>query len=264
MRGNPVRRLAAATLALACLTAARTARGDEDLLDDLSRMRANRLSGLRNVSVTEQLNVGFPSAGQTQSVLTFSLLWPVPLGASWQLITYTVGEIVSQPALEPRDGRVVGLGDTVLNAVVTPKRTGALYCGVGPVLQLPTATNGDLGSRDWAAGPSLALFVQPLPWTVGALLENAWGRDFNQFSAQYWVNYNLPRGWFLESNATPTADWEGPLADRWTVPLAGGFGKVFTLAGQGLSASAQGSYNVKEPRVGPAWGVSLSLQLLLP
>jgi hypothetical protein len=54
------------------------------------------------------------------------------------------------------------------------------------VPQLPTATNGDLGSRRWAAGPSLALFVQPLPWTVGALLENAWGLQFNQFSAQYW------------------------------------------------------------------------------
>ena len=48
------------------------------------------------------------------------------------------------------------------------------------------------------------------------------------------------------------------------MPLAGGFGKVFTLAGHSLSASAQGSYNVKEPRMGPVWGVSLSLQLLLP
>ena len=80
------------------------------------------------------------------------------------------------------------------------------------------------------------------------------GRHFSEFSAQYWLNYNLPRGWFLESNATPTADWEAALADRWTMPLAGGFGKVFTLAGHSLSASAQGSYNVKEPRTGPRGG----------
>ena len=143
-------------------------------------------------------------------------------------------------------------------------RTRALYWAVGPVLQLPTATNGDLGSQRWAAGPSVGLFVQPLPWTAGVLLENAWGRHFSEFSAQYWLNYNLPRGWFLESNATPTADWEAALADRWTMPLAGGFGKVFTLAGHSLSASAQGSYNVKEPRTGPQWGASLALQLLLP
>lgn len=70
------------TLALACLAAARPARGDDDLLDDLSRIRANRLSGLRNVSVAEQANVGFPSAGRIQNVLMLSLLWPFPLGAS--------------------------------------------------------------------------------------------------------------------------------------------------------------------------------------
>ena len=263
MTDNP-RRLGAALVTIACLMAARPARGDEGLLDDLSAMRANRLSGLRNVSVTEQVNGGIPSAGRTQNVLTVTVLWPVRLGPSWQLITYSVGEIGAQPGLEAGDGRVVGLGDTVVNLALTPRRTRALYWAVGPVLQLPTATNSDLGSQRWAAGPSVALFVQPLPWTAGVLLENAWGRDFSEFSAQYWLNYNLPRGWFLESNATPTADWEAALADRWTMPLAGGFGKVFTLAGHSLSASAQGSYNVKEPRTGPQWGASLSLQLLLP
>lgn len=85
-----------------------------------------------------------------------------------------------------------GPGDTVVNFIVTPKRTGALYWGVGPVVRIPTATDHDLGGTAWAAGPSLALFVQSLPWTVGALLENGWGRGFDEFAAQYWLNYNLP------------------------------------------------------------------------
>jgi hypothetical protein len=261
---KPAGPLVGLAVVLACLGAARSARADESLLDDLSALRANRLSGLRNVSVTGQVNAGFPSSGRTQNLLSLTVLWPVPLGPSWQLITYTVGELVSQPRLKPRDGRVVGLGDTVVNALVARKRTRAIYWAAGPVLQLPTATDGELGSRRWAAGPSLALFVQPLPWTLGTLVGNVWGDQLDEFSAQYWLDYNLPHGWFLESNATITADWEGPLADRWTVPLAGGFGKVFRLAGRSLSASAQGSYNVKEPGVGPEWGVSLSFQLLLP
>lgn len=151
MKDKPGPLLIPCVAVLACLGIARPARGDESLLDELSARRANRLSGQRNLSVTEQVNVGFPSAGQRQNV-----------------------------------------------------------------------------------------------------------------SAQDWLNYELPRGGFLESNATVTADWEGTLADRWTVPIAGGFGKVFTLAGQALSASAQGQYNVKEPPRGPSGGGSLSLQLLLP
>ena len=50
---------------------------------------------------------------------------------------------------------------------------------------------------------------------------------------------NLPRGWFLESSATVTADWEADQSDRWTVPLGGGFGKVFTLGSHSLSVSTQ-------------------------
>jgi hypothetical protein len=62
--GNkPVGSLVGFAVVLACLGATRAARADESLLDELSALRANRLSGLRNVSVTEQVNAGFPSSG---------------------------------------------------------------------------------------------------------------------------------------------------------------------------------------------------------
>jgi len=254
----------AVVAALICLGACCPAGGDEGLLEELSARRANPLSGLRNVGINEQVNVGFPSGGKTQHVLTLQALLPLSLGPRWALITYFEGGMVSQRGLRPGEDRITGLGDTVVNFVLTPRRTGALYWGAGPVVQLPTATDRDLGSTAWAAGPSVALFVQPLPWTAGMLLENGWGQGFNEFAAQYWLNYNLPRGWFLESNATVTADWEGRLADRWTVPLAAGAGKVFTVFGQSMSAGAQGLYNVKEPTFGPCWGFAVQVQYFFP
>ena len=120
MTDNP-RRLGATLVTIACLMAARPTRGDERLLDDLSAMRANRLSGLRNVSVTEQVNGGVPSAGRTQNVLTVTVLWPVRLVRRGSFITYSVGEIGAQPGLDAGDGRVVGLGDTVVNSALDPQ-----------------------------------------------------------------------------------------------------------------------------------------------
>ncbi len=139
-----------------------------------------------------------------------------------------------------------------------------------PSSSIPTATDHELGTDRWAAGPALALFVQPLPWTVGALIENAWSFSgsgdarFDEFSVQYFLTYNLPRGWFLETNSTVTANWTADRADRWTVPVGGGFGKVFTVGEQSLSSGVQLFYNAVRPSVGPMWSAAISLQLLFP
>lgn len=66
---------------------------------------------------------------------------------------------------------------------------------------------------------------------------------------KYFLTYNLPKGWFLFSNSTISADW---LADRSTVPVGGGLGKVFNIGKQSVSLSAQGFYNVVTPRTGLA------------
>jgi len=239
-------------------------------LQDLAKLRANPLSGLHNVTLQEDANFGFPSGGQVQHVVSLQAVWSFPVGKDWSLIAYPIGSFISQPALEPGESEVNGLGNTVLTALLTPKETGTLIWGAGPVLVIPTTTDRELGSDLWAAGPALALFVQPDPWTVGVLLENAWSfagsgsGKINAFEAQYFLTYNLPRDWFVESNATITADWEADKADRWTVPVGGGFGNVFTIGSQSVSPSVQAFYNAVSPRSGPDWSVSFALQLLFP
>src|SRR5262245_23117980 len=103
--------------ALICLVTCGAARGDEAVLEELSVRRANPLSGLRNIGLNEQLNVGFPSAGKTQHVLTLQALLPLSLGPRWALITYLQGGMVSQHGVRAGEDRVTGLGDTVVNFV---------------------------------------------------------------------------------------------------------------------------------------------------
>ena len=61
-------------------------------------------------------------------------------------------------------------------------------------------------------------------WSVAG-----WGdKPVNAMLLQWFVNYNLPDGWYLTSAPIVTADWKADKAgDVWTVPLGGGVGKLF-------------------------------------
>jgi hypothetical protein len=43
---------------------------------------------------------------------------------------------------------------------------------------------------------------------------------------------------------------------QWTVPVGGGFGRVFKVGDQPIDASVQGFYNVVRPDNGPTWSLT--------
>ena len=120
------------------------------------------------------------------------------------------------------------------------------------------------------ARPSFVALTMRGRWVIGALVNNVWSvggdsarADVNQFVLQYFINYNLPNGWYLTSAPILTANWEVD-DDRWLVPFGGGFGKIFRIGRQPLNGSAQVFYNVETPEDGPDWALRLQLQLLFP
>ena len=102
------------------------------------------------------------------------------------------------------------------------------------------------------------------------VLQNGWslgGSGINQvnaFGAQYIFNYNLPQGWYLYTNATISANWLANADDRWTVPVGGGFGKIFKIRNQAMSASIQAFSNVVTPRDGANWDINFQFSFLFP
>ncbi len=54
----------------------------------------------------------------------------------------------------------------------------------------------------------------------------------NQFLLQYFINYNLSKGWFLTWQPTLMANWEATSGYRWEVPLGGGVGRIMKWGAQ--------------------------------
>lgn len=164
-----------------------------------------------------------------------------------------------------------GLGDANPSVYYVYAVTNNLMLGVGPAIVIPTATTHFLGLGKWCLGPSVTGVWTPGRWVVGGIAQNIFSvagagsrPDLNIMTIQPLVNYNFDHGWFFTSNPYWIANWNNPKRDKWTIPIGGGFGKLFTLGKQAMTFSvAVYGYPVK-PTGGPDYSIRLTLQYLFP
>jgi hypothetical protein len=86
----------------------------------------------------------------------------------------------------------------------------------------------------------------------------------NQFLLQYFINYNLKKGWFLTWQPTLTANWEADSGNKWTVPYGGGVGRIMKFGSQPVSLTAQFYGNAIYPEGAPTWTMRLQIAFLFP
>jgi hypothetical protein len=210
-------------------------------------------------------------------ILNFQPVIPFHLSQEWNVIARIIMPIMNQPELFPSFGGLVpstagtGLSDINPTFFFSPAKPGRFIWGLGPTFTLPTATDRDLGAGKWSMGPAgVALAIQG-PWVYGALMNNQWSvggwgdSAVNSMLLQWFVNYNLPGGWYFTTSPIVTANWKAVKGgDIWTVPLGGGFGRVLRL-GQILQLEGHpvaklpintqlAAYgNVARPEFGPKW-----------
>jgi hypothetical protein len=105
---------------------------------------------------------------------------------------------------------------------------------------------------------------------IGALVNNVWarrnGQQVNQMTAQYFINYSLPDGWYLTSQPVLTADWRAPAHDRWVVSFGGGVGRLLRVGNTSpqINAQVQAFYNAVRPTVGRLGLCASRLSLVFP
>jgi hypothetical protein len=243
---------------------------------DVNKLREaaqNPVADLVSVQFQENVNFGYGPYSGTQSVLNFQPVIPIHLNEDWNLIARPITPIVYQPRLAPDLGPEFGLSNIQPQLYLSPANPGKIIWGAGAAFYLPTATNKTLGVNAWGAGPGFVALTIQEPWVLGALVNNVWawrnGQQVDQMTFQYFINYNVPHGWYLTSSPVITADWRAPAHDRWVVPFGGGAGRLFRVEGlPPINAQIQGFYNAvrptAEPLTGPVWSLCFQLSFLFP
>jgi len=164
-----------------------------------------------------------------------------------------------------------GLGNITYQGFISPAEPGKLIWGVGPVLQIPTNTNDQLGTDKWSAGPGAVALAMPGKWVLGFLGYNIWDfagdsdeKSVNTMVFQYFVNYNIKNGWYLTSTPVITANWKENSDERWTVPFGLGIGRLIKIGKQPIDFKLQTFWYAEKPANGPDWALQFQVKLLFP
>ena len=241
---------------------------------DLAKATQNPVASLISVPVQNitDFNIG-PFDRDRNAIVQVQPVIPISLGENWNLITRTIGALAFQPDITQSHGGTFGLGDINPSFFLSPAAPGRLIWGAGPTFLIPTASDDVLGTGKFSIGPAIVALVQPGKWTIGVLINNLWsvagrrGRpDVNSMTLQYFVNYNLKKGYYVTIQPIITANWNAPNGNVWLVPFGGGIGRIMRLGFQPVNVGVQAFGNVKRPDTfpSPTWQLKFQIAFLYP
>lgn len=238
---------------------------------DLARQSQNPVADLISVPFQNNTNLGLGQFDRTGNILNIQPVLPTPLSKDLLLINRVILPLAYQPELAPGVGNSFGLGDIFYQGFLSPANTGDFSWGIGPAIALPTATDRGLGTGKWSIGPAAVGIWSVDRIVAGALINNVWSfagagdrQDVSVLTLQPFFNYNLNDGWFINTAPIVTANWQASAGNVWTVPIGGGFGRVFAIGRQPVSLSAAAFWNVVRPEGAADWTLRMQITLLFP
>ena len=172
---NPLRRCAVVALTVLAVPPAQAELSEEEL----AKLAQNPVGNLISVPFQNNTNLNFGPERGTQNILNIQPVVPISINSEWNIITRTILPVIWNPSLGPGIPAKEGTGDTVFTAFLSPANPGHWIWGAGPVVQLPTNSNAQLGNKNWGLGPSFVVLhlVHGDPWVYGVLVNNTSGRS---------------------------------------------------------------------------------------
>ena len=254
-----------------CLILASSAGAQEEDQAALAKKTQNPVSDLISLPFQNNFNFGLEPDDKMQYILNIQPVVPLKITERLNIINRPIIPVIYQPKALPWLDEEFGLGDIQYQAYLSPRGAGKFVWGVGPIVQFPSATDDVLGTGKWSIGPGGVLVFMPGKWVIGSLINNIFSiggdddrNEVNLFTWQYFINYNLPHGWYLTTGPIMTANWEASSENRWTVPIGCGFGKIWRLGKLPINTQVTAYYNVERPDNTADWQLRLQVQFLFP
>jgi hypothetical protein len=249
----------------------------------LAKATQNPVASLISLPLQNNANFGIGPYNRTGDIFNIQPVIPMKLSEKVMLITRVIQPIVWQPYAQQPTGGQFGFGDMNPTFFLSPANAGKIIYGVGPAFLLPTATSPQTGQGKFGLGPSVVTLMQPGHWTVGVLINNIFSvagsshrPDVNQMLLQWFVNYNMKKGYYLTSGPIVTANWNATGGGEastgndttggnvWVVPFGGGIGQIRRLGPQPINWTVQFYGNAIHPQGGSPWSFKLQVALLYP
>ena len=222
------------------------------------------------------LNGDISTKNRASWITRAQIALPIPLTEKFNLVMSPSFPILSAPVplANGNFNRKGGLGNIKLPIFLATNRQKGLVMGLGPVFDFPSSTDPDLGTGKWSVGPNAAAFYIGKKWVLGAILSQVWSfagkssrKDVSAATLQYAAWYIHKSGWQVGlGSPTIVADWEADDdADRWTVPVGLGIGKLLKIPRMPVQIELEASYAVVHPNTfGERWNFRLVIKRVFP
>ncbi|PWJ41782.1 neuromedin U [Sediminitomix flava] len=223
--------------------------------DELAQKLQNPLASI--IALPIQQNIGLNKPGHEGASYTMSFQ-PI-IGTEFEkfnLVHRAVWGMSHLPSSTEGRGSQFGVTDLNYSFFFSPKKKlGNLAWGIGPSIDIPTASHSAMGTEKWSAGASAVFVYQTKRWTFDMIFRqtasfagNSDRHDVNAFVGQTLIAYGLGKGWVVNTFPTITANWNAESGEKWTVPVGGGINKLVFLGGKlPLNLGLQYYHNVVKP-----------------
>jgi hypothetical protein len=186
----------------------------------LAQKLTNPLASL--VSVPNQnwfdFNLG-PKKDGFRYTMESQPVYPVRISKDWNLLSRTTIPTVYQQNVYGRTTQN-GLSDSTESIFLSPVHTKSFIWGAGPILLVPSGTNGLLSTRKFAIGPTAVVIDHKGHTKIGLLASHVWsvaGSDshpnVSETYARPFVAYTTKKAWTYAMTSYDTYNWT---AGRWT------------------------------------------------